>query len=103
MRPPDDDATVRLAPRAAPVPSRRGLGLAVLAGGAAVLAAGGAGLWWWRDPEAPRPAPASTITSWPLATYSRTAVGVSPTRCSPGLISEGTPTRMMLPPKALQS
>lgn len=57
MRPPDDDATVRLAPRAAPVPSRRGLGLAVLGGGAVVLTAGGAGLWWWRGPEAPKPAP----------------------------------------------
>jgi hypothetical protein len=38
---------------------------------------------------------------WPWPTYSRTAVGVRPTRCSPGLISEGTPTRMMISSKWL--
>ena len=32
-------------------------------------------------------------------TYSRTAVGVRPTRCSPGLISLGTPTRMIISPE----
>src|SRR3954467_12348573 len=34
------------------------------------------------------------MTSWPWLTYSRTAVGVRPTRYSSGLISRGTPTRM---------
>src|SRR5436305_4245128 len=44
----------------------------------------------------PRPAaaPASTITSWPCARYSRTEAGVAPTRYSSSLISFGTPMRM---------
>src|SRR3954453_19173949 len=42
----------------------------------------------------PPPAPVSTVTSCPAATYSRTAPGVSPTRYSCTLISLGTPTRI---------
>src|SRR5205814_6714643 len=46
----------------------------------------------------PAPAPACTISSWPWLAYSRTAIGVRPTRCSWTLISLGTPTRIS-PPK----
>ena len=42
----------------------------------------------------PRPAPRSTITSWPCATSAATPLGVSATRFSSGLISCGTPMRM---------
>src|ERR1700719_28906 len=42
----------------------------------------------------PAPAPRSTRTLCPAATYSRTAEGVSPTRYSCTLISLGTPTRI---------
>src|SRR5436853_7243657 len=40
----------------------------------------------------PSPAPRSTRTRWPWATSSRTPSGVSATRFSPGLVSDGTPT-----------
>ena len=43
----------------------------------------------------PLPAPVSTVTWCPAATYSRTAPGVSPTRYSWTLISLGTPTRIL--------
>src|SRR5690606_19494271 len=42
----------------------------------------------------PCPAPVSMRTSCPLATYSRTEAGLSPTRYSWSLISFGHPTRM---------
>src|SRR4051794_23714005 len=40
----------------------------------------------------PSPAPACTTTEWPRSTSSRTPAGVSATRYSSVLISEGTPT-----------
>src|SRR4029450_7028668 len=46
----------------------------------------------------PRPAPVSTTTRWPPSTSARTPAGVSATRCSPGLISRGTPTITTTPP-----
>src|SRR4051812_8275610 len=42
----------------------------------------------------PEPALVSISTSWPCATYSRTAPGVNPTRYSWFLISFGHPIRM---------
>ncbi len=42
------------------------------------------------------PAPVSTSTSWPWATYSRTEPGVRPTRYSWFLISLGHPTRILV-------
>src|SRR6185369_7710697 len=45
----------------------------------------------------PSPAPACTMTSCPADTYSRTAIGVKPTRYSWGLISRGTPTFISAP------
>jgi hypothetical protein len=54
------------------------------------------------QPPAPMPAPAvlCTTTSWPCATSSRTDDGVSPTRYSWFLISLGTPTFIVGPPRS---
>src|SRR5688500_10963191 len=46
------------------------------------------------------PAAASTITSWPAFTSASAPTGIIPTRYSSGLISLGTPTRMILSPEA---
>ena len=43
----------------------------------------------------PAPAPVSTSTVWPCATYSDDRAGGEPTRASPLLISFGTPTSMV--------
>ena len=42
----------------------------------------------------PTPASCSTTTRWPASTSACTPAGVAATRCSPGLISRGTPMTM---------
>lgn len=64
MPPNDDDATMRLPPprtQASGSVARRGVGLAVLGGGAALAAAVGGGLWLWRGVETAAPMLPATV------------------------------------------